>query len=115
MENLYEKRKFPNKDVSKLWCPTTERALEIMTVAQLVSPSHIIIYTGTNDLCVQQEGVTTSHRSLSDRKGLHHLPLRDYSNIYPAPEERFSSCHHPEGKCQPLSGQCAKAQRQTFH
>ncbi|CAL8332028.1 unnamed protein product [Merluccius merluccius] len=47
---LDEQTLFPRHRVEKIWCPNIQRALELLTVAELGSPSHIIIHTGTNDL-----------------------------------------------------------------
>lgn len=57
---INEKRLFPRHNVSKLRCPTTEKALELLSPSRLGSPSHIIIHTGTNDLMTQQERVANS-------------------------------------------------------
>lgn len=43
-------RLFPTKRAIKLWCPTTESALELLDDKRLKEASHIIIHTGTNDL-----------------------------------------------------------------
>ena len=59
---ILENKLFPNTKLSKLWYTTTERAMELLTVAQLGSPSHIIIHIGTNELHAQQERVAISLR-----------------------------------------------------
>jgi len=50
-----EKRLFPRKNVKKIWCPNTQKALELLSEEELGSPSHIIIHIGTNDLRAQKE------------------------------------------------------------
>lgn len=55
---------FPNHHAIKVWCPTTQKALELLSETQLGSPSHILIHTGTNDLRTQQDGVVDSLRAV---------------------------------------------------
>ena len=64
---IEEKKLFPNHCVEKIWCPTTERAMQLLTEAQLGSPSHIIIHTGTNELRAQQEKVAVSLRRVIEK------------------------------------------------
>lgn len=62
-----EKRLFPRKNVQKIWCPNTEKALELLCEEQLGSPSHIIIHTGTNDLRAQRERVATALINVTEK------------------------------------------------
>ncbi|KAI4876409.1 hypothetical protein NFI96_020969 [Prochilodus magdalenae] len=62
-----EKKLFPKHRAAKLWCPTTQKALELLTEAKLGSPSHIIIHTGTNDLRAQQERAAVSLRAVIEK------------------------------------------------
>lgn len=64
---LDEKRLFPNHSVTKIRCPTTNRALDLLSEEHLGSPTHIIIHTGTNDLRAQQERVATSLRAVINK------------------------------------------------
>ena len=50
----------PKHKVSKLWCPNTRHALEMLSEDRLGSHSHITIHTGTNDLRAQQERMATA-------------------------------------------------------
>jgi hypothetical protein len=86
---ILENKLFPNKKVSKFWCPTIESAMELLTVAQLVSPSHIIIHTGINNRRAQQERVAYITNG-SDRESLHHLPPCENSHIYPSLRRDFN-------------------------
>jgi hypothetical protein len=61
------KKLFPRHRAVKLWCPTTDKALELLTESQLGRPSHIIIHTGTNDLRSQQERVSDSLRAVVEK------------------------------------------------
>ncbi|XDV33405.1 hypothetical protein PO909_003829 [Leuciscus waleckii] len=61
------KKLFPQHRVFKFWCPTTDKALELLTESQLGRPSHIIIHTGTNDLRSQQDRVSDSLRAVVDK------------------------------------------------
>ncbi|KAG9265453.1 hypothetical protein AMEX_G18137 [Astyanax mexicanus] len=62
-----EKKLFPRHRVAKIWCPSTQKALELLTEANLGSPSHIIIHTGTNDLRTQQEKVSMSLKAVMEK------------------------------------------------
>lgn len=64
---------FPRHTAVKLWCPNTDRALELLTESQLGRPSHIIIHTGTNDLRNKQDRVSDSLRAVVD-KARHTFP-----------------------------------------
>ena len=64
---IEEKKLFPKHSVSKLWCPNTQRALDLLSEAKLGSPSHIIIHTGTNDLRAQQERVATALKGVIEK------------------------------------------------
>ncbi|KAI7794676.1 hypothetical protein IRJ41_020546, partial [Triplophysa rosa] len=64
---------FPRHPAVKLWCPNTDKALELLTVSQLGLPSHIIIHTGTNDLRNKQDRVSESLRAVVD-KARHTFP-----------------------------------------
>ncbi|KAK3568427.1 hypothetical protein QTP86_006934 [Hemibagrus guttatus] len=57
---LAEGKLFPGRRVTKLWCPRTSNALELITKTISNEPSHMIIHTGTNDLRSQQERVAES-------------------------------------------------------
>ncbi|KAJ8369386.1 hypothetical protein SKAU_G00094140 [Synaphobranchus kaupii] len=70
---INEKKLFPRHRVTKLWCPTTQKALELLSESCLGSPSHILIHTGTNDLRAQQERVATSIRAVTE-KASHTFP-----------------------------------------
>ncbi len=61
------KKLFPRHRAVKLWCPTTDKALELLTESQLGRPSHIIIHTGTNDLRSQQDRVSDSLRAVVEK------------------------------------------------
>lgn len=43
--------------VSKVWCPTAEAALQILSHHEFDTPGHILIHTGTNNLHEEQEKV----------------------------------------------------------
>lgn len=58
--HLDQRRLFPKRTVKKLWCPTTQKAKDIIQRGALTNPSHIIIHTGTNDLKVSTSGVAKS-------------------------------------------------------
>ncbi|XP_058647416.1 uncharacterized protein LOC131549340 [Onychostoma macrolepis] len=62
-----EKKLFPRRNVTKIWCPNTQKALELLCEEQLASPSHIIIHTGTNDLRAQQERVDTALVNVAEK------------------------------------------------
>lgn len=62
-----EKKLFPRRNVTKIWCPNTQKALELLCEEQLGSPSHIIIHTGTNDLRAQQERVATALVNVAEK------------------------------------------------
>ena len=64
---LDEKRLFPNHSTIKIGCPTTNRALDLLSEEHLGSPGHIIIHTGTNDLRDQQERVATSLKAVINK------------------------------------------------
>ncbi|KAM9415602.1 uncharacterized protein ACWYII_024383 [Salvelinus alpinus] len=64
---IEEKKLFPKHSVSKLWCPNTQRALDLLSEDKLGSPSHIIIHTGTNDLRAQQERVATALKGVIEK------------------------------------------------
>ncbi len=51
----------------KIWCPNTQKALELLCEEQLGSPSHIIIHTGTNDMRAQQERVATALINVAEK------------------------------------------------
>ncbi|KAJ8381397.1 hypothetical protein SKAU_G00021750 [Synaphobranchus kaupii] len=68
-----EKQLFPRHRVSKIWCPNTKKALELLTASRLGSRSHILIHTGTNDLRGQQERVAMSIRGVIE-KATHTFP-----------------------------------------
>ncbi|KAJ8332586.1 hypothetical protein SKAU_G00423750 [Synaphobranchus kaupii] len=70
---IEEKKLFPRHKVAKLWCPTTQTALELLSESQLGSPSHILIHTGTNNLRAEQERVATSLRAVIE-KASHTFP-----------------------------------------
>lgn len=55
-----EKELFPKSNIKKIWCPNTQKALELLCEEELGSPSHIIIHSGTNDLRAQQERIPTA-------------------------------------------------------
>ncbi len=59
------KKLFPRHRAVKFWCPTTDKALELLTESQLGRSSHIIIHTGTNDLRSQQDRVSDSLRAIA--------------------------------------------------
>ncbi|KAL1272978.1 hypothetical protein QQF64_028840 [Cirrhinus molitorella] len=61
------KKLFPRHRAVKFWCPTTDKALELLTKSQLGQPSHIIIHTGTNDLRSQQDRVSDSLRAVVEK------------------------------------------------
>ncbi|XP_067310538.1 mediator of RNA polymerase II transcription subunit 15-like [Pseudorasbora parva] len=61
------KKLFPRHKAVKFWCPTTDKALELLTESQLGRPSHIIIHTGTNDLRSQQDRVSDSLRAVVEK------------------------------------------------
>ncbi|ROL48998.1 hypothetical protein DPX16_16613 [Anabarilius grahami] len=61
------KKLFPQHKAVKFWCPTTDKALELLTESQLGRPSHIIIHTGTNDLRSQQDRVSDSLRAVVEK------------------------------------------------
>ncbi|XP_030296342.1 uncharacterized protein LOC115595706 [Sparus aurata] len=54
---IQEQKLFPNMKVSKIWCPTTEAALQILSHPEFGTPGHILIHTGTNNLREEQEKV----------------------------------------------------------
>lgn len=58
---------FPQHRAAKFWCPTTNKALELLTESQLGRPSHIIIHTGTNDLRRQQDRVSDSLKAVVEK------------------------------------------------
>ncbi len=62
-----EKKLFPRRYVMKIWCPNTQKALELFCEEQLGSPSHIIIHTGTNDMRAQQERVATALINVAEK------------------------------------------------
>ncbi len=61
------KKLFPRHRAVKFWCPTTDKALELLTESQLGRPNHIIIHTGTNDLRSQQDRVSDSLRAVLEK------------------------------------------------
>ena len=64
---LDDKRLFPNHSVTKIWCATTNRALDLLSEEHLGSRSHIIIHTGTNDLRTKQERGATLLRAVINK------------------------------------------------
>lgn len=62
-----ENKLFPRKNIKKIWCPNTQKALELLCEEQLGSPSHIIIHTGTNDLRAQRERVATALINVTEK------------------------------------------------
>ncbi|MGH0119404.1 UNVERIFIED_CONTAM: hypothetical protein FKN15_022539 [Acipenser sinensis] len=64
---LNQRRLFPSSRVAKFWCPTTERALQLLCQSTLRDPEHIIIHTGTNDLGSQGENVAESVRRVAEK------------------------------------------------
>ncbi len=62
-----EKKLFPRRNVMKIWCPNTQKALELLCEEQLGSPSHIIIHTGTNNMRAQQERVATALINVAEK------------------------------------------------
>ncbi|XP_058863011.1 mucin-6-like [Acipenser ruthenus] len=64
---LNQRRLFPSSRVAKFWCPTTERALQLLCQSTLRDPEHIIIHTGTNDLGSQGEDVAESVRRVAEK------------------------------------------------
>ncbi|XP_071186896.1 uncharacterized protein [Salvelinus alpinus] len=64
---VQEKKLFPRHKTRKVWCPTTQSAMELLDKNHLGSPSHIIIHTGSNDLRAQQERVATSLRGVIEK------------------------------------------------
>ncbi|ROL53047.1 hypothetical protein DPX16_7989 [Anabarilius grahami] len=62
-----ENKLFPRRNVKKIWCPNTQKALELLCEEQLGSPSHIIIHTGTNDLRARQERVATALINVTEK------------------------------------------------
>lgn len=62
-----ENKLFPRRNVKKIWCPNTQKAMELLCEEQLGSPSHIIIHTGTNDLRAQQERVATALINVTEK------------------------------------------------
>ncbi len=61
------KKLFPRHRAVKFWCPTTDKALELLTESQLGRPNHIIIHTGTNDLRSQQDRLSDSLRAVVEK------------------------------------------------
>ncbi|CAB1354062.1 unnamed protein product [Coregonus sp. 'balchen'] len=64
---VQENKLFPRHKMRMVWCPTTQSAMALLDKAQLGSPSHIIIHTGSNDLRAQQERVATSLRGVIEK------------------------------------------------
>ncbi len=62
-----EKKLFPRRNVMKIWCPNTQKALELLCEGKLGSPSHIIIHTGTNDMRAQQERLATALINVAEK------------------------------------------------
>ncbi|MGH0124273.1 UNVERIFIED_CONTAM: hypothetical protein FKN15_017960 [Acipenser sinensis] len=61
---LDERRLFPGKRITKIRCPNTERAFQIIAKPQFVAPKYIIIHTGTNDLPQHSEDLPKSLEQL---------------------------------------------------
>ena len=102
---LDEQTLFPRHRVEKIWCPNTQRALELLTVAELGAPSHIIIHAGTNDLRSQQERVADSLRRMIEKA----------STTFPTSKIIISTLlprrdFHPHTIRQPLQGLCPETQ-----
>ena len=76
-----------------MWCPTSYRPMQLLTVAQLGSPSLVIVHTGTNDLHAQQEKVATSLSRVVERFSTTFPDAMIVMSIF-LPEERFSPCHY---------------------
>ena len=62
-----EEQLFPGRTVTKVWCPTTKSALEILAEPDFGAPRQVIIHTGTNDLRAQQEQVAGSVRRVAEK------------------------------------------------
>uniref|UniRef100_A0A8C9YD43 SGNH hydrolase-type esterase domain-containing protein n=1 Tax=Sander lucioperca TaxID=283035 RepID=A0A8C9YD43_SANLU len=58
---------FPGQKVTKIQCPGTDNALQLLTEPIVGQPSHIVIHTGTNDLRLQQERVAESVKRVAQR------------------------------------------------
>lgn len=54
---LQEEKLFPGRKTTKIWCPRTRDAHQILSGNILDKPTCIIIHTGTNDLRAEQERV----------------------------------------------------------
>ena len=64
---IQEQKLFPNKKVSKIWCPTTEDALQILSDPEFGTPGQILIHTGTNNLREEPEIVGTLVTSVAEK------------------------------------------------
>ena len=102
-----EEQLFPGKKVCKVWCPTTDTALELLTEPTLGQPRHIIIHTGTNDLRAQQERVAECVRRVA-QKATHTFPLSriTISTILPRRDVHPATIHRVNADiyrgCSPL-------------
>ncbi|KAK7889698.1 hypothetical protein WMY93_025258 [Mugilogobius chulae] len=92
---LDENKLFPSHKVSKIWCPNTHKALELLSEERLGSPSHIIIHTGTNDLQSQQERVSDSLNRVIEKASTTFPTSRVIMSTL-APKERLPPRHHPQ-------------------
>ncbi|CAB1332182.1 unnamed protein product [Coregonus sp. 'balchen'] len=93
----------------KVWCPTTQSAMELLNKAQLGSPSHIIIHTGSNDLRAQQEMVATSLRGMIEMASAIFPNSRIVVSTLLQMKD-FHSATIQIIKCQPFPGLCPATQ-----
>ncbi|KAJ8356549.1 hypothetical protein SKAU_G00193430 [Synaphobranchus kaupii] len=64
---LHHRKLFPRHKVAKFWCPTTDRALQLLCQSSLDNPDNIVIHTGTNDLRSKREGVSEAVREMAEK------------------------------------------------
>ena len=62
---LSEKRLFPGRNVTKIRCPTTRTALDLLSDQRLGSAKHILIHTGTNDLSTGRTDVAKALKQVA--------------------------------------------------
>ncbi|OCT86639.1 hypothetical protein XELAEV_18020322mg [Xenopus laevis] len=51
------RRLFPGKQVTKIYCETTEKASEIIQKTFSSEPTHIVLHTGTNNINYKEEDI----------------------------------------------------------
>lgn len=88
---IQEQKLFPNKKVSKIWCPTTEAALQILSHPEFGTPGHILIHTGTNNLREEQEKVGSLVTNVAEEaKQPHPFQTRISPSLPCYPAETFT-------------------------